>query len=194
MHTQQNNKRFYTQKLLKNTLQFLTCTIVKPAAMLPAASCFSFLLLLVACSSKNVTGITKDLTTGLTARYQGIKPESVFLMMNDERLGHTDIPIGESFVLVNDQVSGLTEKEGKVSAGCSLRITDEQGVVLLDEKDLFAGNDVFAKDEATRLKCSINTGKPMEWEKQYKIQVVFWDKYGDGTITNEWTIRSIDLP
>lgn len=180
--------------LLKNTLQFLTCTIVKPVALLPAASCLSVFLLFTACSGKNVTGITKDLTTGLTAHYQGIKPESVFLMMNDERLGHTDIPIGESFVLINDGVSGFAEKGDKVSAGCSLRITDEQGIVLLDEKDLFAGNDVFSKDEATRLKCTINTGKPMEWEKNYKLQVVFWDKYGDGTITNEWTIRSIDLP
>ncbi|NCU05380.1 MAG: hypothetical protein GXC73_15485 [Chitinophagaceae bacterium] len=194
MHTQQNNKRFNNQMLLKNTFQFLTCTIVKPVALLPAAFCLSVFLLLAACSSKKVTGITKDLTTGLTASYMGIKPESVFLMMNNERLGHTDIPIGESFVLINDGVSGLSEKKGKVSAGCSLRITDEQGVVLLDEKDLFASNDVFAKDEATRLKCTINTGKPMEWEKNYKIKVVFWDKYGDGTITNEWTIRSIDLP
>jgi hypothetical protein len=64
----------------------------------------------------------------------------------------------------------------------------------LEEKDLFAGNDVFRKDSATRLKCSISTGKPMEWEKNYNIQVVFWDKYGSGKIVNECTIRSIDIP
>ena len=85
-------------------------------------------------------------------------------------------------------------KDGKVSVGCSLRISDENGKVLFQDKDLFAGNDVFEKEEATRLKCTINTGKPMEWEKNYNIQVIFWDKYGDGKIVNECTIRSIDIP
>lgn len=151
-------------------------------------------MFLAACSSKKIAGVTKDFNTGLTAQYINMQPKSVFLVMNDEVLGHTDIPLGESFVLVNDGIDGMTEKNGSVSAGCSLRISDEKGTILLEEKDLFAGNDVFKKDSATRLKCTINTGKPMEWEKNYTIQVVFWDKYGSGKIANECTIRSIDIP
>ena len=114
--------------------------------------------------------------------------------MNNEVLNHTDIPLGESFLLVNENVTGMEVKDGKVSAGCWLRISEENGQILSEEKDLFAGNDIFKKDEATRLKCTINTGKPMEWEKKYKVQVVFWDKYGNGKITNECTIMSIDIP
>lgn len=114
--------------------------------------------------------------------------------MNNEVLNHTDIPLGESFLLITENVTGMEVKDGKVSAGCLLRISEENGQTLSEEKDLFAGNDIFKKDEATRLKCTINTGKPMEWEKKYKVQVVFWDKYGNGKITNECTIRSIDIP
>ena len=98
------------------------------------------------------------------------------------------------FRLVNDEIDEMIEKNGNVSAGCSLCISDEKGTILLEEKDLFAGNDVFKKDSATRLKCTINTDKPMEWEKNYNIQVVFWDKYDSGKIINECTIRSIDIP
>lgn len=197
MYLQDRNNRYKSlngQKLLKNTLNTLSCTMNKPVAKLPAASCIFLAILLVACGSKKVAGVAKDFNTGLTAQYINMQPKSIFLVMNDEVLGHTDIPLGESFVLVNDEIDGMIEKNGNVSAGCSLRISDEKGAILLEEKDLFAGNDVFKKDSATRLKCTINTGKPMEWEKNYNIQVVFWDKYGSGKIINECTIRSIDIP
>jgi hypothetical protein len=167
---------------------------IKAAGATQVFVCFFLALFITACSAKKSAGVKKDFNTGLTSTYSNMEPGSALLMMNNEVLNHTDIPIGESFVLINENVTGMTVKEGKVSAGCSLRISDESGTVLLEEKDLFAGNDVFAKEDATRLKCTVNTGSPMEWEKKYKIQVVFWDKYGDGKIVNECTIRSIDIP
>lgn len=197
MYLQDRNNKYKClngHMLLKNTLRILSCTMNWPVKFLPAASCFALSMLFVSCSAKKTAGVTKDFNTGLTAQYINMQPKSVFLVMNSEVLGHTDIPLGESFVLVNDEIEGMIEKNGHVSAGCSLRISDENGKILLEEKDLFAGNDVFKKDSATRLKCTINTGKPMEWEKNYNIQVVFWDKYGTGKIINECTIRSIDIP
>ena len=197
MYLQDRNNKYEClngHMLLKNTLRILSCTMNWPVKFLPAASCFVLSMLFVSCSAKKTAGVTKDFNTGLTAQYINMQPKSVFLVMNSEVLGHTDIPLGESFVLVNDEIEGMIEKNGNVSAGCSLRISDENGKILLEEKDLFADNDVFKKDSATRLKCTINTGKPMEWEKNYNIQVVFWDKYGTGKIINECTIRSIDIP
>lgn len=197
MYLQDRNNKYEClngHMLLKNTLRILSCTMNRPVKFLPAASCFALSMLFVSCSAKKTAGVTKDFNTGLTAQYINMQPKSVFLVMNSEVLGHTDIPLGESFVLVNDEIEGMIEKNGNVSAGCSLRISDENGKILLEEKDLFADNDVFKKDSATRLKCTINTGKPMEWEKNYNIQVVFWDKFGTGKIINECTIRSIDIP
>lgn len=169
-------------------------TRIDAVCTVPFVACLFLAFCITACSGKKSAGVKKDFNTGLTSTYSNMEPGSALLMMNNEVLNHTDIPIGESFVLINENVTGMTVKDGKVSAGCSLRISDENGTVLLEEKDLFAGNDVFAKEDATRLKCTVNTGSPMEWEKKYKIQVVFWDKYGDGKIVNECTIRSIDIP
>ena len=197
MYSQDRNNKYERPKrrmLLKNTLSILLSGMTRPATQVPAAFCIFLSMLFISCGGKKMAGITKDLNTGLSAQYANMQPKSVFLVMNDEVLGHTDIPLGESFVLVNDEIDGLVEKDGNVSAGCSLRISDEAGKILLEEKDLFAGRDVFKTDSATRLKCTINTGAPMEWEKNYKIQVVFWDKYGTGKVINECTIRSIDIP
>ena len=70
------------------------------------------------CTLKKTAGIKKDLNTGLTSTYNNIKSESVRLEMNNEVLNHTDIPLGESFFLVNENVTGMEVKDGKVSAGC----------------------------------------------------------------------------
>lgn len=150
--------------------------------------------LLYACNGQIVTGVNKDLNTGLSTSYTGMKPSKSLLIMNDEVLNHNDIPIGESFQLINDGVDGLVVKDGNVSVGCSLRITDKKGKVLMDEPDLFKSNDIFEQKDARMLRCTISTGEPMEWEELYDVKVIFWDKFGTGKIENTVTIRMIDIP
>lgn len=151
-------------------------------------------VLLSACNAPVSVGIKKDFNTGMSSAYNGMEPEKVMLVMNNEVLGHTDIPLGESFLIVNDGIKGMQAKNGKVKVGCSLSITDQKGKVLLSEKDLFAGHDEFEEKEAKMLKCTVSTGEPMQWEEKYDVAVTFWDKNGTGKIENKVTIRSIDLP
>ncbi|MBB1287079.1 hypothetical protein HRH25_22050 [Flavisolibacter sp. BT320] len=141
-----------------------------------------------------VQGNISNAATGLKAVYRNMEAEKIKLVMNDEVLGHADIPLGEKFYIVNEGIRGLIEKEGMVSIGCSLQITDEQGQVILDEPDLFSGNDLFKKEAATYLQCAVSTGRPMETEYHYTVRAKFWDKYGDGFIDNTVRIRSIDIP
>lgn len=150
-------------------------------------------LQLMSCDHK-LTGVKKDLATGLVTSYKDIEPSKAFLVMNDEVINHTDIPIGEKFVLINDDVSGLETINGKVKVGCYLKIADSAGNILLEEKDLFAGNDEFAPKDARMLKCTVTTGEPMKWEQNYDVFVSFWDKQGKGRIDNKVTIRMIDIP
>ena len=159
----------------------------------------SFLLMISlismnACKAPVNVGIKKDLNTGLSSSYSGMEPEKVLLVMNGEVLNHTDIPLGENFLLVNDGIKGIQVKDGKVKVGCSLKISDEKGKILMDEKDLFAGRDTFDEKDAKMLKCTVGTGKPMEWEEKYIVSVTFWDKNGEGKIENKVTIRCIDIP
>lgn len=154
-------------------------------------------VLLVTISSCNTSisaGIKKDFNTGMSSSYTGMDPDKAFLVMNNEILNHTDIPIGESFLVVNDGIKGMQSKNGKVKVGCSLSIIDKGGKVLLTEKDLFAGHDEFEEAEAKMLKCTVSTGEPMKSEEKYDVAVTFWDKNGTGKIENKVTIRSIDMP
>lgn len=185
---------FYTLlgliQLIKVPRQFPPAA--RKAVLLPVTiAVVSFVL--YACQ-QTVAGVKKDFTTGLTSSYKNMEPEEVQLMMNDEVLQHTDIPIGEQFLIINKNVKGLTVRDGKVSVGCALTITDKTGKKLLDAADLFAGRDVFNKNDASVLKCTVSTGEPMEWEEKYDVVASFWDKYGDGNIVNKVTIRMIDIP
>jgi hypothetical protein len=133
-------------------------------------------------------------STGLKTSYRNIETSNVKLVMNDEVLGHSDIPLGEKFYIINEGVKGLTVRDGAVSVGCSLLITDEAGTVIMNETDLFSGNDVLKKDEVNQLRCAVSTGLPMESENHYHVKARFWDKYGGGFIENTVKIRVIDMP
>ncbi|HEV7333178.1 MAG TPA: hypothetical protein VGN63_19240 [Flavisolibacter sp.] len=141
-----------------------------------------------------VQGSINNAATGLRAVYRNMEAERVKLVMNDEVLGHADIPLGEKFYIINEGIKGLESKEGKVSVGCSLQITDENGTIILNEPDLFQGNDVFNEKEVKYLRCAVSTGLPMEAEYYYTVKAKFWDKYGDGFIDNTVRIRSINIP
>ena len=154
-------------------------------------SILSVSLFVISCGSQG-TGINKNLNTGMTTKWSGIKPENSKMVMNGEELNHNDIPIGESFEIINEGVVGLTIKDNKVSVGCSLEISDSGGHVLLSEPDLFEGKNEF--DNVDFLRCRVNTGEPMKWEEKYKVKVIFTDKYGKGRIENDVTIRAIDIP
>ena len=156
--------------------------------------CIVIFLSLLSCGGSLKVGIKKDLSTGMVATYKNLEPGDIYLVMNGEVLNHTDIPLGESFLLVNSDIQGLHEIGGKVSLGCSLTIMDQDGLKVLEEKDLFAGRDIFDENEVDYLKCTINTGQPMQWEENYRVVATFWDKFGDGRITNEVSIRPIDIP
>jgi hypothetical protein len=164
---------------------------VKPLSL----TIIALIIVLSACNTPIISkGIKKDFNTGITSTYTNMEPGKIMLVMNDEVLNHTDIPLGESFLLVNDNIKGMKVKDGKVSVGCSLSITDDKGNALLQEKDLFAGNDLFNEKDARMLKCTVNTGAPMKWEEKYNVAVTFWDKYGEGKIENKFAIRCIDIP
>lgn len=153
------------------------------------------IVLLYSCNGQPLAGISKDLNTGMVTTYSKIKPGQTVIAMNEEKIGHTKIPLGEKFVVINEEVKGLSVKDNKVSIGCSLMITDNKGTELLNEADLFKdGAGIYDKENANYLKCTVSTGKPMNIDQEYKVAIKFWDKFGEGTIENKFTITIIDVP
>lgn len=184
----------WTGKLIRTSSMRTRTVTYKPLRWATLVLLLSTIFIYACNGQAIVKGVKKDMTTGLSATYSNIEPGDILLVMNNEVLNHNDIPIGESFILVNKNVKGFKEKNGKVSVGCSLQIVDKKGKKLLDAKDLFAGKDIFNKEDMNYLKCTINTGEPMEWEEKYDVIATFWDKYGTGKIVNKVTIRAIDIP
>ncbi|MDF2187297.1 hypothetical protein [Paraflavitalea sp. CAU 1676] len=152
------------------------------------------MLMLASCDAQLNVGMKKDLSNGITTSWKNMEPKDVVRIMNGEKVSHNQVVLGESFAVVNQGVKGLVVKEGKVSVGCSLKIIDSTGKTLLTEPDLFKGNDVWDKEKATDLKCTVNTGKPMDWQQEYQIVVTFWDKYGKGKLENRLTAYIEDIP
>lgn len=151
-----------------------------------------FLALFMNCRSNVLIGVKNDFNTGLSASYKNMEPQKVFLVMHSNVLYNNEIPLGESFIVMNEGIKGVVVKNGEVAIGCMLQITNSKGELLLNEKDLFEGHDVFNKDQANLLQCTINTGAPMLLEEEYNILVLFWDKNGNGKIENKVTIRMIN--
>lgn len=152
------------------------------------------ILVFSACRNLPGIGVKKDLNTDLTTTYRSMLPAETILVMNGEVIRHTDIPLGESVTIINQNVTGLTIKNGQFSAGCALQISDEKGRPLFNQPDLFAGKDVFDAEKNITLKCTINTGSPMQWNGVYTATVKFWDKYGKGELVNEVKLRMTDYP
>lgn len=150
-------------------------------------------MMLAACEGALRFGIKKD-NNGITTTWTHMEPQNVLRVMNGETVSHNQVVLGESFAVINQGVQGLAVKDGKVSVGCSLLITDSSGKNILSEADLFKGNDVWDKDKAQELKCTIHTGKPMDWQQEYQIVVTFWDKYGKGKLENRLTAYIEDIP
>lgn len=146
------------------------------------------------CKTKVSSGVKKDLNTGMVTKYSGIETQDALLVMNNETIHHTDIPLGESFQVINDKITGFETENNQVKVGCSLKITDKKGTVLLEQPDLFASKDVFSVKEAGRLSCTVSTGAPMQWDEAYDVTTVFWDKLGSGKIENMLSIHIIDIP
>jgi hypothetical protein len=141
-----------------------------------------------------VQGTKLDSVTGLTAKYKGVEPGKIFLMMNGEVLNHTDIPIGESFTIVIQNAKGFTVKFDNISLGCSVMMEDSLGHKIFSMPDLYAKNNLINVADANLLTCSVKTPDSLKWEQHYKVTAVFWDKYGDGKIENTLTFRAIDVP
>src|SRR5690606_547852 len=59
-----------------------------------AGMAISLTVILIACRETQVRGEMRQAETGLQTRFDGLRPGKAFLVMNDEQLAHTDIPIG----------------------------------------------------------------------------------------------------
>ena len=132
--------------------------------------------LLTACNFSK--GVKKDLTTGLSASYNGFRLDDVYLAAEDgSRLPNNKIPLGAKIRVIVNGVDNFTDKDGKVYPGCSIVLTDKQGASLLNLEDAFASmTDGTTADQAQVLQADLNNGDPMKPGETYHLKTRFFDK------------------
>jgi predicted small secreted protein len=134
------------------------------------------LALLTACNFSK--GVKKDLTTGLSASYNGFALEDVYLAAEDgSRLPNNQVPLGSKIRIVVDGVENFANKDGKVFPGCTIVLTDKQGKSLLNLPDAFESlNAGTTEDQAHVLQADLSTGNPMVSGETYHLKTRFFDK------------------
>ncbi len=142
---------------------------------------FKFLLissLFVLGSCQFSKGVKKDLTTGLSASYNGFALDDIYLAdENGNRLNNNKITLGSKVLVLATGVDHFSEKEGRVFPGCRILLIDKNKKEILNLPDAFADmtNGTTAA-EAKTLQASLNTGDPMLIGETYHLSVRFYDK------------------
>ncbi len=135
------------------------------------------ILFYCSCSGGFSKGVKKDLSTGLTAAYNGFALEDIYLSSNDSKLSSNKIALGEKISIIASGVDNFKEKDGKVFPGCSIILTDNSGKELLNLADAFADMQAgTTKDQARTLRAQLNTGDPMMVGATYHLKARFFDK------------------
>ena len=137
---------------------------------------FALCFIIISCQFSK--GVKKDLNTGLSASYNGLTIDDIFLTdASGKRLNDNKIKLGDKVLMVVSGVDYFTEQEGKVFPGCQIILTDKDKNELLNLPDAFADQTSGTTPaEAKTLQASLNTGQPMVSGATYHLLVRFYDK------------------
>jgi hypothetical protein len=142
-------------------------------------SFLSAIILLASLNSCNFSkGVKKDLNTGLSAVYNGLALEDIYLTDDKgNRLTANKIIMGSKVAVVATGVDYFAEKDGKVFPGCTIILTDKTGKEILNLPDAFADmKEGTTAAEAKTLQASLTTGDPMVIGETYHLNIHFFDK------------------
>ena len=134
------------------------------------------LLMIVSCQFSK--GVKKDLSTGLTASYNGFSMDDIFLTDGDKnKLSSNKITLGTKLLVIATGVNHYAEKNGRAFPGCTIILTDKNKKELLNLPDAFEDmNEGTPSNEAETLQAQLNTGEPMLPGETYHLAVRFFDK------------------
>ena len=136
-------------------------------------------------------GVKKDFKTGITVTNDGLSYEDYYLAVGDQRLGTSEVSMGDKVYLNFTGVDGFTEENGKVFPGAAMVVTDRDGKEVLHEDDLFSAysKDGVDKADAKVMSVSVVVGDPMISGESYNWKVRFWDKKHAGEIRAELDLK-----
>lgn len=143
-----------------------------------------FLAIITGCNfSKSVK---KDLLSGLTTMGSKLECEEVYLTVNDQRTTRNSFIYGETFYLNFSNVTGLTSESGNVFPGMKMIVLDKDGDTLMNTSDLIEKYPDGINYSPLLLSADLTVAAPIKSGAGYKMQVLIWDKKGDGKLNSEF--------
>ena len=129
--------------------------------------------------------VNKDLTTGAHSRGDGIGVDDISIQISGESDNRNEFIFGEKVNLVFNNVSGLTNSNGKTFPGLSMYIVKNEKDTILSNPNLLKSLNNGTDLSPLQLRASFISALPNHNDEKYKVFVEITDKKGEGKFNYE---------
>lgn len=139
--------------------------------------------------------VNTDLTTGAYSRGDGIGIDDIIIKVNGEDDNRNEFIFGEKVDLIFNNVSGLTNSDGKTFPELSMHILKNEKDTIISNQNLLKSLNNGTDLSPLQLRANFRTAFPNQNNEKYKVLIEITDKKGDGKFNYElpFTIKENDL-
>lgn len=124
---------------------------------------------------------------GVQVKATGLKVSQAFLVDQSGNLVPDDnlVKVNE-YLTLRLFIDGWTTKAGMVNLGASEKLETSEKEIILDEKDLFAGNEQVTAEDAKVIALKVVLTGVNKLYDYYLVTFRVWDKNGTGEVTGSY--------
>lgn len=139
--------------------------------------------------------VNTDMTTGAYSRGDGIGIDDIKIEINGKSDNRNEFVFGEKVNLVFNNVSGLTNSDGKTFPELSMHIVKNEKDTVLSNPNLLKSLNNGTDLSPLQLQANFITALPNHNNEKYKVFIEITDKKGDGKFNYElpFTIKENNL-
>ncbi len=122
-------------------------------------------------------GTNKDFISGLSVSNSGLDFEEANLVDADNLI--TKVNEVAMSKTISIEIKGITNyqvQDGQVYPGMDLVVTDKDGTVVLEGRDILADEEGYDAEKASVLSGTVTAGEPMTSGQTYLARMKVWDK------------------
>ena len=129
-------------------------------------------VVLVSCSK----GVKAEPLIGLSYSYNGFFVDGVSLYQASDKakLKNKEIKLGESLVIIVENLRGFTVENEEIYPACKISVTDPDGNVIMESEDIYDGQSY--KKEQNNFSLTVTMGNPIVAGKEYVTTANLYDK------------------
>jgi len=139
--------------------------------------------------------VNKDLTTGAYSRGVGIGVDDIAIEINGETNNRNEFVFGEKVNLVFNNVSGLTNSNGKTFPKLSMYLVKNEKDTIDSYPNLLKSLNDGTELSPLQLQANFRTALPYQDNEKYKVFIEITDKKGGGRFNYElpFIVKENDL-